>query len=161
MRVLLVATTRFPRRLIILALPTALPPLEMPDPAPTRTVQDSLPPGISTAYASCLEDERRSLEWLGNAVSDYLGDLRARGSGDAFLDLETAEAVGAGCRRLIDQLEQSRSDAAHAAVQAAVLYFILEDDAEQDDSVIGFDDDLQVVAETFKALGWDDGGTLA
>ena len=75
--------------------------------------------------------------------------------------LNTRPAITAKQQRLIDLLEASGSEAAHHAVQAAVTYFELEDDAEADGSVIGFDDDLQVVEATFEALGWSDGGVLS
>ena len=133
----------------------------MSDLYPTDAVQRSLPGEIAAPYSRCLSTEIRSVEALRGEVDRYLEALRAKGKTDAFLDLDTAEKVGAGCRRLIDLLEASGSEAAHHAVQAAVTYFELEDDAEADGSVIGFDDDLQVVEATFKALGWSDGGVLS
>lgn len=133
----------------------------MSDLYPTDAIQRGLPREIVTPYGSCLSAELRPAEALRGEVDRYLGMLREKASVDAFLDLATAEKVGAGCMRLIDLVEASGSEAAHHAVQAAVTYFELEDDAESDGSVIGFDDDLQVVAATFEALGWSDGGVLS
>ena len=84
----------------------------------------------------------------------YVAGLRIRGRSDGFLDLDTAEKVAAGCLHLLDQLAPGMEPEPHHAVQAAVLYFVLEDDAEADDSVIGFDDDLQVLDTTAQYLGW-------
>lgn len=133
----------------------------MPELFPTDAIHSALSPEIASVYSRCLSSEPRSIEALRQEMAEYVNDLRARSSLDSFLDLSTAERVGRGCARLLDLLEQSGSAGAHAAVQAAVVYFILEDDAEADSSIIGFDDDLQVVVETFKALGWSNGGVLA
>ena len=34
-------------------------------------------------------------------------------------------------------------------------YFLLDDDGEDDHSIVGFDDDLQVLRVTAEVLGWD------
>ncbi len=133
----------------------------MSDLFPTDAIQRALPREIATSYGSCLSPELRPLAALREEVERYLETLRERRSGEPFLDLATAEKVGTGCMRLIDLLENSPSQTAHHAVQAAVTYFELEDDAEADESVIGFDDDLKVVEVTFSALGWSDGGVLS
>ncbi len=127
----------------------------------TKHIQEALPPDISRAYSTCLTPDRRSSAELREAAASYVSGLLGRAAADAFLDLKTALRVSAGCERLLDLLEANPSPEAHAAVQAVVDYFILEDDAEADGSVIGFDDDLLVVQETFRALGWDPGSSLS
>jgi len=143
-----------------LAMPAAFAPT-MSDLHPTDAIQRQLPSAIATSYGSCLASELRPLAALRGEVDRYLVALRERRGADPFLDLATAEKVGAGCMRLIELLERGGSKAAHHAVQAAVTYFELEEDAEADESVIGFDDDLKVVEVTFSALGWSDGGVLS
>jgi hypothetical protein len=45
----------------------------------------------------------------------------------------------------------------HHLTQIAVSYFVLEEDAEDDnDSLIGFDDDMQVAVAAAKAMGLDE-----
>ena len=123
----------------------------------TDKIRDALPPDIARVYASCITEDLRKIAELRREMDDYVDGLREQAESDAFLDLETALCVWRGCVRLLDALENSPSTDAHAAVQAATDYFILEDDAESDDSVIGFDDDLLVVEETFRLLGWPSG----
>lgn len=114
-----------------------------------------LPSELATQYGRCLQEASRPPEALRSEVEDYLATLRRRAATDAFLDLTTAEQVARGCHELLERLGEAGDEEDHGAVQAAVAYFVLEDDAEEDGSVIGFDDDLQVVEATFRALGWD------
>lgn len=124
----------------------------------TEAVRRLLPPELATEYERCVSKDLRSATVLRMEVDEYVTELRDRRAQDAFLDLSTAERVAIGCHGLLARLGDVGSEAEHGAVQAAVAYFILEDDAEEDSSVIGFDDDLQVVDATFHALGWNNDG---
>jgi hypothetical protein len=74
-----------------------------------------------------------------------------------FFDLKTAKQVTVLCRDLLKALPAEPDARQHHLTQIAVNYFVLEEDAEDDnDSLIGFDDDLQVAVAAAKALGLDE-----
>lgn len=114
-----------------------------------------LPPELATAYRECTSAPARSMSELDEAVARYLDELAKRPAQAEFLDLSTARRVGAACLALVRRLQSNPGAAHHAAVQAAVDYFLLDEDAEPDGSIIGFDDDLQVVRVTAEVLGWE------
>jgi uncharacterized membrane protein YkvA (DUF1232 family) len=64
-----------------------------------------------------------------------------------------AEAIGESLRGLLDHVAAEGDEEAHRLVHAAVRYFVMEEDAESDmDSLIGFDDDAEIVTEVAEAL---------
>jgi len=71
--------------------------------------------------------------------------------------LETAHRVTVLCRQLLDALPANPEDKQHRLTQLAISYFVLEEDAEDDnESLIGFDDDLQVAVAVIEELGLHD-----
>ncbi len=123
-------------------------------------LKQRLPADVAAAFSACKPSSLRAPTVLRADVARYLEVLTTRSSTDAFLDFDTASKVAAGCSRLLDLLGSQPTPGVHEAVQAAIDYFILEEDAESDGSVIGFDDDLEVVQAAFEALGWDADGVL-
>ena len=87
-----------------------------------------------------------------------MATLQARAAREEFLDLETAERTAAACNQADDLAESVGTDEARTLARAAAAYFVLEDDAEADDSVIGFDDDLRV-AEAVVAVLREEAGS--
>lgn len=64
---------------------------------------------------------------------------------DGHVDLNMACAIAAGCFALLDAWEQL-DEPQRRAVQAACLYYVHQDDEEDDfSSVVGFDDDAEVL----------------
>ena len=119
-----------------------------------RRIGKQIPGSYVTAYLNGAQGPRRSIQDLEANIREYRASLRARAVESEFLDLETARRVAACCHALLVQLAGSPSPAHHRAVQAAVDYFLLEDDGEEDGSIVGFDDDLEVVRVTAEVLGW-------
>lgn len=106
-------------------------------------------------YAALAERTPKAVAELLAGVDGYLGSL-LQGSPEAeFQDLDTARRVATLCRTLVLRLQAEPDPDRHRAVQAAVDYFLLEHDGEPDGSIIGFDDDLEVVRATARALGWE------
>lgn len=105
----------------------------------------SLPPEIAPTFQRLCGREPQSAEVLEAAVMRHLEEVRAAAADSPFIDVDTAEVVAATCRRLLPRmplLDRER----RAMVQAACLYFAEARDGEHDlNSVIGFDDDLDVV----------------
>lgn len=99
-------------------------------------------------FETLLEQEPRPLGELRDEVVAYLMHVRRAAEKSNVVDLEMAEAIGDAARALIRHFRSRRDDEeAQRLIHAAVLYFILEDDAEDDlASVIGFDDDAEVIS---------------
>ena len=73
------------------------------------------------------------------------------------LDPVLARSLGDTCVKLLATVDDDTKPAARQAIQAAVRYLILEDDAESDlDSVIGLDDDAEVLNAVLSYLGRED-----
>jgi len=69
-------------------------------------------------------------------------------------DLDTADALLAGCRALLQAIGPTPApDAAHLT-HVAVRYFVLEEDGDGDQSSpFGFDDDVEVFNAVVRLLG--------
>lgn len=87
-------------------------------------------------------------------VEAHLATVRREAQGNPFVDASRAEQVAHACLALLDAAA-SLPPAAHAWVQAACLYFSATDDEESDlDSIVGFDDDAEVVNHVAAELGF-------
>lgn len=85
-------------------------------------------------------------------VEDHLALVRLAAANDPFVDLDQAERVTAGCRALLDRWPHL-DPAARALIQAACLYFADSRDHEDDlASIVGFDDDLEVLHHVMEIL---------
>lgn len=116
-------------------------------------VASRLPDSIRPYYRRCLISSTTGLTGSLSEAEHYLTAVREKATTLEFQDTETAEKVFQCCGRLWQWVEQQGSAEGRAAVEAAVRYFVLEEDAEGDDSIIGFDDDLLVVEATASVLG--------
>ncbi|MEQ1503095.1 MAG: hypothetical protein ABMB14_12735 [Myxococcota bacterium] len=87
----------------------------------------------------------RGRDELRAAVEEHLAEVRRAAIDDPFVDLATAERVAAGCHALLDAWSGFDPDA-RAWTQVACLYFADPRDDEDDlASIVGFDDDLEVL----------------
>ena len=118
-----------------------------------RIVKARLSESTGWAYIKCLTPALRPVSDLERGVQQYMDELQVRAQTSEFLDLATASKAANGCKILLSSLKADPSLQRHRAVQGAVDYFILEEDAEADDSIIGFDDDWEVVETTAAVLG--------
>lgn len=90
---------------------------------------------------------------LRSDVARYLEELGDREQEEP-LDMDTAHRVAERMARLLADLGQSPNEDHHRLAQAAVQYFLLEEDAEGDlSSPRGFRDDEAVVAAVEVAIG--------
>lgn len=104
-------------------------------------------------FQRLLKEEPLPLGELRDEVAAYLLRLEREAEVDDHIDLDTAEAIAESLRGLLDVVAQEGDDEAHRLVHAAVRYFVIEEDAEDDmASLIGFDDDAEVVSEVAEAL---------
>jgi hypothetical protein len=93
---------------------------------------------------------------LSDKLETYVQGIR-NNTHSEFFDLQTANRVTVLCRGLLNALPADPSERQHRLTQLAIHYFVLEEDAEDDnDSLIGFDDDLQVAIAVIEELGLHD-----
>jgi hypothetical protein len=90
---------------------------------------------------------------LAQAVSDHLHRVRAAASTNPFVDLATAERVAAAW---LEQLVgyDSLADEQRVWISAGCRYFAECQDGEADlESIVGFDDDLEVLDHVLARIG--------
>jgi uncharacterized membrane protein YkvA (DUF1232 family) len=110
----------------------------------------SLPWETRDAYLKLLEGPPTSREDLLERVSTYLQQIEHASGENEFLDIRSARALGDSLRALIRDCPQGHE----SHLQAAVAYFVHSDDAEHDlDSVVGFDDDVDVFNAVCEHVG--------
>ena len=85
-------------------------------------------------------------------VVGHLEQVRAAAEASAFVDRTAAERVARSCLALLDGWWQL-APAHRSWVQAVCLYFVAPHDAEDEGSILGFDDDLEVLAWVLARMG--------
>ncbi len=121
-----------------------------------RRLLSELPPDAAQLMRDLLAEDLVPADRLRAELAEHLAQLTDHASRHEFVDLETATLLNSVCHRLLDRLAAAPEDH-RRMVQAAVRYFILDEDAESDlHSPIGFDDDAQVVKTVAAAIGAQD-----
>ena len=93
---------------------------------------------------------------LTTKLASYTNKLEEQAQHTEFFDLDTANRTAELCHKLLSALPAEPDSAQLRLAQLAIDYFVLAEDAEDDnDSLIGFDDDLQVVAAVIEELGYN------
>lgn len=117
-------------------------------------VMESLPEAIAALFQRLMAGPRLSREELRRRVATYLVSVEVSSRDVDHMDVNTAQAIANRCYRLIDTLTVESGEQHRRMVQAAVLYFVMEADAEDDrESLIGFEDDKLVVETACRELG--------
>ncbi len=117
----------------------------------------ALPGEASRLLRQLVAEDPISADRLRADLAAHLSELTAHSARHEFIDIGTATRLNAVCHRLLDRLADGAPEDHRRLVQAAVRYFILDDDAESDlHSPIGFDDDAQVVKAVAAAVGAGD-----
>lgn len=128
------------------------------------TLLRRLPVEVRQVARRLLDEPLRSPAALREGVVEHLELLEREHRRNEFLDLVRAREVAARCLRLLDGLAEAEADGArpdreppdpeiHRLVQVAARYFTIEDDADDDLSLDGIDDDAAVVAAVEALLG--------
>lgn len=90
---------------------------------------------------------------LRTAVLAHRDRTRTAAKADPFVDVSRSDQVAAACLALLDQLP-SLTQAHHRWVGAACRYYISEEDQDDDfTSIVGFDDDAEVLNFVADKLG--------
>ena len=94
-----------------------------------------------------------SAQVLSDELHQYVEELDAHSSSDEFFDRDVAKRIAALCWKLLDALPEKPEERQHRFTQLAVNYFVLAEDAQDDNySMAGFEDDLQVVTAVIHEL---------
>ena len=121
-------------------------------------VMKALPPRVGLIVERLARERLSSPIELHRMVSDYRNGLEAAARSGRYLDVILATEVANLLHRLIDTIAVPVPPEQHRLVQAAVRYFVTEEDAESDqDSLIGFEDDRLVAASVAAEVGVDAG----
>ncbi len=95
-----------------------------------------------------------SVQVLSDELQQYVEELDAHSSSDEFFDQDVARRIAALCWKLLDALPAEPDERQHRLTQLAINYFVLAEDAQDDNySMAGFEDDLQVVTAVIQELG--------
>jgi hypothetical protein len=95
------------------------------------------------------------MQVLVDELQQYVEELEVHTSNAGFFDDGTAMRVAARCWKLIGALPAEPSEEQHRLTQLAINYFVLAEDAQDDNhSLAGFDDDMQVVVAVINELGF-------
>lgn len=114
-------------------------------------VRNEISRDLVSSYLASVPASPIEASLLRGRLDEYWQHVEGRSAREEFLDLRMAQRTYAHCTALLDHLTQVPE--AWQAVAAAVQYFIDEDDAIADTTVIGFDDDYEIARVTCDVLG--------
>lgn len=118
----------------------------------------AIPNAAKPIWEDLMRQPLMPLHDLYQQLSAYEAELnQRRRSRDPDVDATLARELMVACRHLLDTLSEDTAEDTRHMVQAAVRYFIIEDDAEADlNSILGLDDDAEVVNAVLTHLGYLD-----
>lgn len=95
-----------------------------------------------------------SVHVLSDELQQYVEELDSHKANAEFVDYDVAKRIAALCWKLLDELPSEPDERQHRLTQLAINYFVLAEDAHDDNhSLEGFEDDLQVVTVVVNELG--------
>ena len=113
-----------------------------------------LDPKIRRIVDQLADEAPVSLSVLSDELRQYVEQLDAHSSNAEFVDYDIARRTAALCWKLLGALPTEPDERQHRLTQLAVNYFVLAEDAQDDNySLAGFEDDLQVVTAVIHELG--------
>ena len=119
---------------------------------------DGIPEASKELWTKLVVEERRPVHELVKEVKLYQQAIAQRSTvRNADVDPTLGNALADASMKLLTTLRDDTPEERRVAIQAAVRYFVIEDDADSDlDSILGLDDDAEVVNAVLKHLGHDD-----
>jgi uncharacterized membrane protein YkvA (DUF1232 family) len=100
------------------------------------------------------EESLVPVQVLSDELQEYVEELDKHSSNAEFVDAAIAKRITSLCWKLLDAMPAEPDERQHRLTQLAINYFVLAEDGHDDNhSLIGFDDDLQVVEAVIKELG--------
>ena len=119
-------------------------------------------PGIPEAarplWTELVNEPLRPVHELFGEVRAYQQAIAQRSEWtDADVDPALARALAEASSRLLSTMTSDTPETTRVLVQAAVRYFLIEEDADSDlDSILGLDDDAEVMNAVLTKLGHGD-----
>lgn len=108
-------------------------------------------------WTRLLAEEPMPLASLRSELNDYNQSIVRKTRVSEDIDPTLARALVQAARRMLDLVDAGTPEETRRLIQAAVRYFILEEDAESDlDTVLGLDDDAAVMNAVARHIGKDD-----
>ena len=90
-------------------------------------------------------------------IPSYVAELHLATRTHEFLDIGLAKKIADQCLNLLNDIDVDTPKETRQLIQAAIRYFLLDDDADSDkESLIGFDDDARVVELVAREIGRED-----
>lgn len=119
---------------------------------------DGIPDDSKELWTRLIGEDIRPVHELVKEVKTYQQAIAQRSTvRNADIDPALANALVDASMKLLTTIKDSMPRERRLAIQAAVRYFVIEDDAEGDlDSILGLDDDAEVLNAVLKHLGHDD-----
>ena len=116
---------------------------------------DGIPEAAQPLWKRLLDEPLVPVHELFKQVRDYQQTIAQRSQWrDADVDPKLANALVDASLKLLSTLNASSPESTRQLIQAAVRYFVIEDDADSDlDSILGLDDDAEVINAVLAHLG--------
>lgn len=118
-------------------------------------VLHDIPVEYRDRFLELLEQPMTDAASLRRDVQVYIATVKQVGLMVKLLDLGLAERLAVSAGALLDHTQGTEGELARL-VQAAVRYFVLEEEDEEITGVLGFDDDVQVMNAVCRAAGRPD-----
>lgn len=100
------------------------------------------------------EESLVPVQVLSSELQEYVEELDSHSANAGLIDDGLPKRITSLCWKLLDALPAKPDERQHRLTQLAINYFVLAEDGHDDNhSLIGFDDDLQVVVAVIKELG--------
>jgi hypothetical protein len=118
---------------------------------------EGIPAASKALWTQLVGEELKPVHELFKEVRAYQLAIQQRSQwNDADVDPTLANALSEASLRLLGTLSETSPESTRRLVQAAVRYFVIEEDADSDlDSILGLDDDAEVLNAVLRKLGHD------
>ncbi len=113
-----------------------------------------IPAAAKPLWTKLMAEDLIPVHSLFAEVRSYQQTIQKRAWRDTDVDPALANALTEATLRLLSTLNESTPESTQRLIQAAARYFVIEDDADGDlDSILGLDDDAEVVNAVLSHLG--------
>ncbi len=122
-----------------------------------RGVIERLPQDSAEFFERLLSEPTLDAGDLWMMVRSHLVALREAEAAEEMMDSRLGKELAEASEQLLHRFADETNEDARLLIQAAVRYFVLNEDAEGDmDSLVGFDDDAEVFNVVVEELGHGD-----
>ena len=118
---------------------------------------EGIPQAARPLWTKLVQEDLRPVHELFNDVRGYQQTLAQRAEWrDDDVDPALANGLAESSLRLLSTLDDGTPERTRRMIQAAVRYFVIEEDADNDvGSILGLDDDAEVLNAVLRALGYE------